>query len=166
MRRPRLCCSSGFSSTLRNHSTRHRGGSARHPKLPASRRGAVLVFAMIALLVVSMIGASLLRTTLMSARQIKLEQQRLQASLLADAGCQRALTRMNLEPDYVSEDWTVPSNQLHSPSAGIVRITVAPVADSESSRTITVIAEYPQASVQMVRVTRQLVARQPMTEAQ
>lgn len=158
MRQSRRCSSSGFSSTSRNDSALRR-------TLPALRRGAILVFAMIALLVASMIGASLLRTTLMSARQIKLEQHRLQASLLAEAGCQRALTRMQLDADYVSEDWTVPSSQLNSPWTGNVRISVAPVPDSESSRTITVIAEYPQASVHLVRVTRQLVALHSTTEA-
>jgi type II secretory pathway component PulK len=54
-----------------------------------TRHGAAMVLALLALLVASMMIAALMRTAAMSHRQLKRDEFRLQASLLADAGCER-----------------------------------------------------------------------------
>lgn len=121
-----------------------------------SRRGALLVFAMIALLVTSMIGAALLRTSMMSLQQIRREQLHLQAGLLAEAGCQRALFKLQSDAGYTSEVWKVPAEELAAISAATITITVSYESDPEVSRTITAVAVYPDNSASQYRVTKKL----------
>ena len=78
----------------------------------SSRRGSVMVFALIALLVASMMIGSLLKTAGMSHRQIRKDEIRLQASLLADAGCERVRMLLQSQPDFSSGEWDVPAEQL------------------------------------------------------
>ena len=79
-----------------------------------SRDGAAMVFALMALLLASIMMAGLLRTVSMSHRQLKRYEYRIQASLLADAGCARAVAKLQHEPDFKSEIWNVPAEQLVS----------------------------------------------------
>lgn len=128
-----------------------------HQSTPISvRRGTILVFAMIALLVTAMIGASLMRTTVLSMRQIQREQQQVQTSWLAEAGCQRALAKILTDKQYVGETWDVPAEQLQSSSGATVRITIEGETAENVARTVTAIAEYPKGSTQAVRVTKRL----------
>lgn len=131
----------------------------RHPaghSKSMGRRGAILVFAMIALLVVTMLGASLMRSAMMSLRQLQREQMNLQATWLADAGCQRALSRLRQDTKYDGEDWTIPADQLKS-GAARVRITITTDHESAGQRVVTAIAEYPQKNLQSVRISKRLV---------
>jgi len=120
------------------------------------RRGAIMVFAIIALLVTTMIGASLLRTAIASTRQIQREQQQIQATWLADAGCQRALAMSRKDPKYVGESWDVSPEQLQSPSGAMVTISIETGSTPNTERTVTAIAEYPKASSQAIRVTKKI----------
>lgn len=122
----------------------------------STRHGTILVFAMIALLVTTMIGASLMRTAVASMRQIQREQQQIQAGWLAEAGCQRALARSVGDQKYVGETWDVPAEQLQAPTGAAVRITIEAGSDENTARTVTAIAEFPKGSAQAVRVTKRL----------
>ena len=120
------------------------------------RSGAILIFTMMALLVVSMIGASLLRTSIASMRQIHREQQRLQTGWVAEAGCQRAIYRFQTEANYAGETWKIPAEQLQSRSNASVLITVTPDSKPESGQIISVVAEFPEDAVQKVRISKQV----------
>lgn len=121
-----------------------------------ARRGTMLVFAMIALLVTTMIGASLMRTAVTSMRQIQREQQQVQAHWLAEAGCQRALAKLQSDKQYSGEIWDVPADQLLSAAGATVSITVQGETAVNTARTLTAIAEYPKGSATAVRVTKRL----------
>lgn len=123
------------------------------------RRGALLIFAMVALLVTSMIGAALLRNSVMSLQQIRREQLRLQAGLLAESGCQRAISKLQTEADYKSEVWKIPAEELAANSAATVTITVSEEPDPDVGRTVTAVAEYPDNSASQFRVTKKLTLR-------
>lgn len=128
-----------------------------HDSPPTStRHGTILVFAMIALLVTTMIGASLVRTAVASMRQIQREQQQIQAGWLAEAGCQRALAKSVGDQKYVGETWDVPAEQLQAPTGAAVRITVEAASAENTARTVTALAEFPKGSAQAVRVTKQI----------
>ncbi|MBS0206942.1 MAG: hypothetical protein JSS49_29045 [Planctomycetes bacterium] len=126
-----------------------------------SRTGAILVFAMIALLVVSMIGAAMLSMAVASMRQIQREHQQLQAGWLLDSGCQRALTRLRLQPDYTGEDWNVSAEQLQTDLNGLVRITVTPDPSVPTQQLVSVIAEYPQDATQPIRARKTFARPKP-----
>ena len=121
-----------------------------------SRGGAIIVFAMLALLVVSMLGASLLRTVGMSQRQLQREQLRTQAVWLADSGCDRAIARLRREPTYVGESWAVAAEQLAADRTAIVTITVTADPQSDDRAIVSSVAEYPHNSPQAIRITRQM----------
>lgn len=148
---------------------RHSGGALlRHTasrRLRSGRRGTILVIAMIALLIVTMLGAALLQTAVASLRQVHREQQILQAELLADAGCQRAVALLEESAEYRGDDWQVPAEQLKSASPAIVRIRVQKPEPGNMAFQVESIAEYPQSSPQSVRVTRKLVLRAKSFEA-
>lgn len=120
------------------------------------RRGALLVFAMIALLVTSMIGAALLRNSMMSLQQIRREQLHLQAGLLAEAGCQRAVFKLQSDAGYTSEVWKVPAEELAANSTATITVTISDESDTEVGRTITAVAVYPDNSPSQFRVTKKL----------
>jgi type II secretory pathway component PulK len=118
------------------------------------RQGALLVFAMIALLVSSMLAASLLKSSITAVRQLEREHWQLQAEWLADAGCQRALYRLRTEPDFRSEEWTIASNPASLSFDGVVRITIAPETENSGQWKIAAAAEYPKGTTDAVRVRK------------
>ncbi len=124
----------------------------------SQRRGSALVFAMIALLVSSLIGAALLRGSFLSMQQVKREQLHLQANWLAESGCRRAIRRLQADPAYTGEAWVVPAEQLKSPYSAMVTIAVSEES-GESDQTITAVATYPQQATTQFRITKRLTIR-------
>ena len=118
------------------------------------RRGAAIIFAMVALLLASMMIAALLQMTAVSHRQMLREQFRLQAGLLADAGLQRALVRLQNQPDWKDEVWQISSDDLSTGFAAEIRMTVEEVLNS-TSKIVKVTAQYPLNNPSVVRVIRQ-----------
>ncbi len=113
-----------------------------------------MVFALMALLVASMLIAALLRTSAMSHRQLKRDEYRLQANLLADAGYDRAVKTLKIRPDFTTEEWKVPEEQLSPERTALVRLSVTPDTTQRKRRIVSVIAEYPSGDPNLVRVTR------------
>ena len=113
-----------------------------------------MVFALMAILVASMLIAALLRTTAMSHRQLKRDEYRLQANLLADAGCDRALVLLKIKPDFSTEEWKVPAELLSPDRTATVRLSVTNDTTQPERRMVSVIAEYPTGHPDLVRVTR------------
>ncbi len=123
------------------------------------RRGAVMVFALMALLVASMMIAALLRTAAMSHQQLKRDEFRIQASLLADSGCDRALAILRRRPDFTGGEWIVPAEQLAPERTAIVRMTVTSDPNQPNQRLVAAVAEYPSGHPHLVRITRQMPIR-------
>lgn len=121
-----------------------------------SRSGAILVVAMVTLLLVALLGASLMRSALTSLQQLQREQMLIQATWLADAGCQRALFRMKDDANYRAEAWAIPADQLKSGSA-VVQIEIAADPESAARNIVTATAEYPKGTHQSIRVSKRLV---------
>lgn len=128
------------------------------------RRGSTLIIAFAALLIVSMLGASLIRTVTLSRQQLQRETLRTQAVLLADSGAARAIARMRASRDYTGETWSVPTEQLTAGRTASVIIIVAPDADHPEHTLIAATAEYPQGSPTAIRVTKRMTTQQPSTK--
>ena len=125
----------------------------------SSRRGAAMIFALIALLVASIIIGSLLKTAGMSHRQLKKDENRLQASLLADAGCDRIRMLLQTQADFTSGEWNVSAEQFGSGRSGQVQMTVATDPNNPDRRIIMAVAHYPVGQPDAVRITRQISIR-------
>jgi len=144
-----------------NHNTQSSKPRLTSPSRPGpsrpgpSRRGAVMVFALIALLVASLMIASLLRTASMSHRQLKRDEFRIQASLLADAGCQRAIWLLRKKPDWATDEWEIPEDQLAPGRTASVRLSITKDPSVPDRRIVIAIADFPVGHSDRVRVTRQ-----------
>lgn len=123
------------------------------------RRGAIIVFAILALLVVSMLGAALLRTVSQSKQQLQREVLHTQAVWLADSGAARAVAQLRDSPDYTGETWVVPAEQLSSGRTASVRIALSPEPDHPERTIIAATAEYPHGSPTAIRITKRITVR-------
>jgi len=122
----------------------------------SSRRGAIIIFAMLALLVASMLGAALLRTAALSKQQVQREGLQVQATWLADSGVMRGIAQFQSQKGYTGEFWVVPSEQLTGGRSAEVQIRVTPSTTDPTQTVIEARSEYPQGSPTAVRVTRSL----------
>jgi len=107
---------------------------------PASRlprrSGAVLIVALVTTAVTMLVVGTALQQTLRAYRGTSLSLRKPQAHLLVDAGIQRAVERLEEQPDYTGETWDV-SAALEDGLTAIIQITIAPV-EAENTVQITV----------------------------
>jgi hypothetical protein len=115
------------------------------------------VAALVCLLVMTLICASLLRTIQAQRALVRNEERRLQADWLAESGLERAYARLAIDPAYAGETWTVPGDQIGGTDAGAVTIRVAPRPEKGSinQRIVNVQADYPSDPLRRARARRQ-----------
>src|SRR5688500_5327084 len=104
-----------------------------------TRRAASLFIALTALMVVTLVGAQLLRSLSRSQRQSKDHAHALQAQWLADSGLARAAARLNADGNYSGETW----QPVIADVAGRVEIVVVKDEQDPSRRRIRVVAAFP-----------------------
>ncbi len=109
-----------------------------------SRSGVVLVAVLVALLVVTLISAAVVRGLVVQHRQARIEQQRTQAFWLAESALDRAIVRLQTNNEYTGETWQVSLAADGSDALGQAVIHVTPVEGSESQRSIQVEARWPK----------------------
>jgi Tfp pilus assembly protein PilX len=129
--------------------------SRRRSRRMAPRRGAFLVVVVVCLVLAGMLLASLLKMALLHERQLGYEQARLQAAWLADAGLERATSRLAVKSDYAGETWNIAAAQLGGPEGAVVVIRVQKVDTREQRRAVVVEAVYPAQGPHQARLTRQ-----------
>ena len=107
-----------------------------------SRRGALLVVALIAMLVVMAILGAMLRGTLLVMRHQRTQQDVRQTELLLQGGADRAALRLHTEAAYRGETWNLPADEIVGRGAGQVTIAASRDTDAAAWR-VHVVAEYP-----------------------
>ncbi|MGE3315378.1 MAG: hypothetical protein AB7O26_09695 [Planctomycetaceae bacterium] len=123
---------------------------------PLSRRGAVLVVAMVCLVIASLILGVLAHIGMLHYRQQRAEQERAQTEWLAEAAIERAADRLTADAGYSGETWEIDSAELGGVFDGRVQISVSAEAND---RLITVAATYPSNSSPFARVSKQVTLR-------
>ena len=123
---------------------------------PSNRRGAVVLFAIIALLLTSIIGGSLMKTALAQRRFALRKQTRLQSIWLAESGVERAAARLFRDPHYTGETWSISASDIGGNKDAEVIIQIETLDDVPNRRRVTAIADYPQNLPQRSR-TRKVV---------
>ncbi len=119
----------------------------------AASRGAVLVAALVCLLVVMGIIGGMLRGALGARRQLHAERDLRQTELLVEAGADRAVLRLAVEPSYNGETWQIPSDQIINRGDAIVTIR-ASRSSVDKPWQVRVVAEYPAGSELSIRRSR------------
>ena len=104
------------------------------PGKSATRRGAVLVAAMVCVLILSLMTAALLRTVAIARQQARAEARRMQAELLADAAMERTVAQLRSDAKYTGEKWDISAADLQASSPAAVEIEVKPTDDAWAVR--------------------------------
>lgn len=115
-----------------------------------TRRGAVLLVAVVALMLVMSFMAMLVKTSLVQRNSIRAQGRDVQADWLAESGAERAAARLKADPTYAGETWTLSREDSGLRFPAEIRIRVEPAADDDLRRSVRVIAVYP-ANVEQVR---------------
>ena len=121
------------------------------------RRGLVSVAVLVALFVIGLICAGLLKVAFARRVEVAMEERRLQAGWLAESGVDRALARLNTSGDYTGETWELPAEDLGGRGAATVAIQVEKVADHPDRRKVRVQADYPSGSNLRSRQSREII---------
>lgn len=132
-----------------------------HRSTPSHRRGGALVIMMVLLFATSIILMGLVQQVLRQQRQLKQEIWQVQAQWCTEAGLQRALARLNTDPEYTGEVWT---STISDDQAAPAEVTIT-VQPEGSRRRIAVLTEYPLGAVQRVRLRRELWQAMPLSPA-
>jgi hypothetical protein len=120
-----------------------------------SRRGAVLIMALVCLALITAIGGALVRWALMEHNLLRSREQASQARWLAEAGIELAAAKLATAQDYAGETWLVPAADLPEGQSARVRVQVVPI--EAGRRSIEVEVEYPLEAATPVRVHKQVV---------
>jgi type II secretory pathway component PulJ len=142
----------------------HRRSS--RPRREARRRsGAVLVFALVALVVVMGIIASMLQGTLRVTRHMRTQRDLQQTEWLLQAGADRAAFRLTNEADYRGEIWNLPAEEIVGRGEG--RVTIAASRQSDAGPwEVQVMAEYPTGSQSSICRSRTFSVPSQLSQAQ
>ena len=127
------------------------------------RRGVVLMSVLVCMAVAMLLFAAWLKTAAMERRQLRTQQDRLQAEILADAGLDRAAAQLLSAGDYSGETWQVGPEALAGRGAATVTIQVDSPKETPSSRKVHVVAEYPVVGAARVRRSKQITVVLPDT---
>jgi type II secretory pathway pseudopilin PulG len=119
-------------------------------------RGLTAVAVLVCLIIITMVAGALLKVTFAQRDETRVQERRLQAQWLADAGIQRALARLDADPGYSGETWEIPARDLDSADGAAVAITVTPAPGDPKHRQIRVQADYPRNPPSRARSTKQI----------
>jgi len=121
------------------------------------RRGAVLLVALVAIAVASVVFASLLRLSVAERRRVETEAWEVQAAWLAESGLERVAARLDADAAYQGETWRLSADQLGAAYEAAVKIRVEAIPDAPERRRVRVEADYPDHPHQRARHTKEVV---------
>ncbi len=122
------------------------------------RRGMLAIAVLVCLIVLSLIAGALLRIGAAQRDEVRAEERRLQAEWLAEAGLRRALARLDADPGYSGETWSIDARELGAADSATVEIAVERPPGDPRNRTIRACADYPRDPPRRARCTRQTTA--------
>ena len=124
-----------------------------------NRRGVALLTAIVCLAVIAAICGSLIRVVYAQRQRTRLEERKLQAEWLAEAGLERAAAKLINSQDYSGEIWQIAAAEFAGRGGGSVKISVEKIADQPAKRLVRVQADYPADSDGRARHSKQTVMR-------
>lgn len=122
------------------------------------RRGAILVVVLVCLAVAAVLFVVLAKQAIAQRHSAQTHYWGVQAQWLAEAGVERAVSRLAAKADYSGETWNVPAEELAGSDAAVVRIRVEKVADRPDRRAIHIEADYPDDPHHRCRKTKDVLA--------
>lgn len=135
---------------------------------PASRnrRGAVLVCAVVAMMIITGACVLLLRSSVLEHRELKRHEHLSQANWLVQSGLDRAIARLRADANYTGETWHITATEMSAGEslesnsamghAAVVTIRVQSLAEPPGLTSIIVSADYPADSPGRVRSSQRI----------
>src|SRR3954447_922524 len=112
------------------------------------RRGAAMVIALVTLLVITLLTATIVRSLLMYLRQTRVTAIQLQAAWIADAALARAVAQVHANGQYEGETWQVQTGDAEDEEhTGVADIRIARNGDGLR---IEIEARYPDDPIRRV----------------
>ena len=130
-------------------------GSGRGVVKTSSQSGVVLVAVVVVLTISLTLFALWARTAVQQHQRMRLQQWRVQAVRLAEAGLRRGLARRATDGEFTQETWRVAAGALDKSHAGVVRILVMAGSDGARLR-CGATAEFPAGAVRRAQITKQI----------
>ena len=118
----------------------------------SKRPGVALVCVVACLAAVTLLLGGMLKATVLTSRQVRVERQLRQTEWLVQAGAERAAFRLANDAGYTGEEWKLAADEIAGTDSGVVTISVQ--RDSTDQATVQVVAEYPSDSTAAIRRTR------------
>ena len=118
------------------------------------RRAMVSIVMLIALIVVGLMAASLIRVAFARRTNILASERQGQAEVLVDSAIDRALARLNANPAYPGETWNLAAADLAGRGPARAVITLQPDPTSPEVRRLVIAVEYLASAHNPVRLTR------------
>lgn len=106
--------------------------------------GMALVVVLVALAIVSAIGMTLVRMSLMHHRQAEREAFAVQSRWLAESAFDQSALRLKADGNASGFTWTIPAAELDGRHSAKVVVEIHSVMEAPQHRVVTVIAEFPE----------------------
>ncbi len=123
------------------------------------KRGVALICVVACLAAVTLLLGGMLKATLMTMRQVRVERHLRQTEWLVQAGAERAAFRLANDVEYTGEEWSLAADEIVGTDPGVVTISVSP--DSTDRASVRVVAEFPSGSAAAIRRTREFLISLP-----
>jgi Tfp pilus assembly protein PilX len=121
------------------------------------RRGLATAAVLICLFFITLISLATLRASFARRQMVRSNELKLQAEWLAEAGIERARSRIAADAKYSGETWSIAAVELDSADDALVVINVEPVTSDPKARLVRVRADYPREPPRRARHSRELV---------
>lgn len=123
------------------------------------KRGAALICVVACLAVATLLLGGMLKTALLTMRQVRTERHLRQTEWLVQAGAERAAFRLASDVGYTGEEWSLAADEIVGTEPGLVTISVS--RDSTDRASVRVVAEFPAGSAASIRRTREFLIGLP-----
>ncbi len=124
-----------------------------------SRRGAVLVLALVCVALIVAILASLITISRNQHKQKVRDELALQADWMAESAFERAVAMLDADAEYAGEEWFIPSPTAGDERSGLALIAVEPIEGRPDERIVTVSATFPTDAEVFVKRSKQQTVR-------
>jgi hypothetical protein len=128
------------------------------------RRATLIVAVLVCLTLVTVLAGVWMKLLAVEQRQVRGQQNVVQAEYLAEAGLSRAAARLAADPAYTGEIWQPSAAALGAKLPAKITISVAVAPDGAAARTVSVAAQFPESGPHRVLRSRTQTIHLPTSE--
>jgi hypothetical protein len=128
------------------------------------RRATLIVAVLVCLTLVTVLAGVWMKLLAVEQRQVRGQQNVVQAEYLADSGLSRAAASLAADPAYTGEIWQPSVEALGAKLRAKITISVAVAPDGAAARTISVAAQFPESGRHRVLRSRTQTIHLPTSE--